>query len=100
VQERAAQHGEVPAGADHPVLWRAPGVKRRRVQREQHPDQGGGRTELVLGEPPGRKAEGAGVMRLDDQGVHRAADAGRIVGDGLKRLGVTSARLVSGPGAV
>ena len=67
---------------------------------EQRPDQGDGRTELVLGEPPGGRAEGAGVMRLDDQGVHRVAEAGRIAGDGLKRLGVTSARLVSGPGAV
>ena len=33
-----------------------------------------------------QEGRGAGLMRLDDQGVHRTADAGRIAGAGLKRL--------------
>ncbi len=80
-QQRAAQHREVPAGADHPPARRACDIQWRRVQREQRLDQGGGRTDLVLGEPVVAQAEGLRVIGLDDQGMDRAADVRRLTGD-------------------
>ncbi|RJQ71964.1 hypothetical protein D5S17_26650 [Pseudonocardiaceae bacterium YIM PH 21723] len=83
-QQRAAQHGEVPAGAHDPAAGFAAGRQRRRVQGEQPLDQQAGRPELVLVEPVGGQVQPLRVGGHDDQLTDRPADVHWITGNRLQ----------------
>jgi hypothetical protein len=97
-EQRAGQHGEMAAGADHPVLGLAGGIERGRVQRSEHADQRRGRAQVAFLIALLGQTRAARFRELDDQAWASAQISAGAAGTSASSGRCSSATAVSTPG--
>jgi hypothetical protein len=85
-QQGAAEHHEVPAGADHPGVRVTRDGERRGINLEQPPGDAASGPQLALRKALGRQPELVGRERMHDQPGHYSAQGHRIRGQAAQRL--------------